>query len=234
MKKFYTNLLRLYFMISMMAFSIMSQAQSITVSGTIVDETGQPTPGVNILEKGTASGTSSDADGKYSMNVTNGNATLVFSFIGYKTQEVAVGNRSVVDVALAPDITSLEEVVVTGYSEQRKRDITGAVSIVKAEELKTVAAANFGTQLAGRASGVTTSTSGSPGDGVNIRIRGFSSLSRGGSDPLIIIDGVQVQGDKGLVGLNPNDVASVQVLKDASAASIYCSSANSGGILLTT
>src|SRR5688572_22590189 len=115
MKKLYTNLLRLFFMISMIAFSIMSYAQGITVSGTIADDTGQPAPGVNVIEKGTASGTASDAQGKYSVTVTAGNATLVFSFIGYKTQEVSVENRSVINVTLTPDITSLEEIVVTGY-----------------------------------------------------------------------------------------------------------------------
>ncbi len=150
MKKLYTNLLRLFFMISMMAFSTVSFAQRLAVSGTIVDDTGDPVPGVNILEKGTANGTSSDADGKYSINVADGSATLVFSFIGFKTEEVSVGNRSAINIALTADATSLEEVVVTGYSEQRKKDITGAVTVVKVDELKTLAASNFGTQLAGK------------------------------------------------------------------------------------
>ena len=221
-------------MISMMAFSTVSFAQRLAVSGTIVDETGDAVPGVNVLEKGTANGTSSDAEGKYSINVADGNAILVFSFIGFKTEEVSVGSRSAINITLTADATSLEEVVVTGYSEQRKKDITGAVTVVKVDELKTLAASNFGTQLAGRAAGVTTSTSGAPGDGVNIRIRGFSSLGRGGSDPLIIIDGVQIQGDKAMTGLNPNDIASVQVLKDASSASIYGARANAGVIIITT
>ena len=108
-------------MISMMAFSIVSSAQRIAVSGTIVDETGDPVPGVNILEKGTANGTSSDAEGKYSINVADGSAILVFSFIGFKTEEVTVGSRNAINITLTADATSLEEVVVTGYSEQRKK-----------------------------------------------------------------------------------------------------------------
>ena len=108
-------------MISMMAFSLVSYAQRLAVSGTIVDETGDAVPGVNILEKGTANGTSRDSEGKYYINVADGSAILVFSFIGFKTEEVSVGSRSAINITLTADATSLEEVVVTGYSEQRKK-----------------------------------------------------------------------------------------------------------------
>src|SRR5690606_33989160 len=128
----------------------------------------------------------------------------------YSTSEIPVGSRSTIDVQLTPDAQTLSEIVVTGYSEQRKRDITGAVSVIDAEELKTIKAASIGQQLAGRAPGVTVNTSGGPGDGSNIRIRGVNSIT-GNSDPLIIIDGVQTQGDKMLTGMNPNDIESMQV-----------------------
>lgn len=209
-------------------------AQEQVVTGVVKDsETSEPIPGVNVLIKGTTKGTVTDVNGAYRLTVTPSDV-LVFSSIGYTSQEVPVGTQSNVDISFAADVTALQEVVVTGYTEQRTRDITGAVSVVKADELKQVASANVGTQLAGRAAGVTVSTSSEPGGASNIRIRGFSSLGMSGSDPLIIIDGVQTQGDKSLSGLNPNDIESMQVLKDASAASIYGARANNGVIIITT
>lgn len=206
--------------------------QGRVVSGKITDETGTAMPGVNVLVKGTATGTASDVNGNYSISVPDESAILVFTFVGYTTKEVPVGTLSTVDVSMSPDVQTLAELVVTGYTEQRQRDITGAVAVVNAEELKNVKAANFGQMLSGRAAGVTTSTSGEPGGGTNIRIRGISSFS--GSDPLIVIDGIQVQGDKQLNSLNPNDIESMQVLKDAAAASIYGSRASAGVIVITT
>jgi len=232
MKKLYINWLRLIIVLGVMTFATVSNAQNQSISGKITDETGQPAPGVSIIEKGTTNGTATDTEGKFALNVTDGNAVLVVSFIGYKTQEVPVGGRSSIDLAMAPDVTALQEVVVTGYTEQRKRDITGAVTVVDADALKTNKAANFGQMLAGRAAGVTVSTSGEAGGGVNIRVRGISSF--GGSDPLIIVDGVQIQGDKALNGLNPNDIESMQVLKDAGSASIYGARASAGVVIITT
>jgi TonB-linked SusC/RagA family outer membrane protein len=207
-------------------------AQERSVSGMVTDENGSGMPGVNVIQKGTANGTATDGDGRYTISIPN-DAVLVFSFVGYTTTEISVGSRTSVDVQLAPDVQTLSELVVTGYTEQRKRDITGAVSVVDAEELKTIKAPNIGQQLAGRAPGVTIATSGGPGEGSNIRIRGINSIT-GNSDPLIIIDGVQIQGDKNLNGLNPNDIESMQVLKDAASASIYGSRANNGVIVITT
>ncbi|HET6540383.1 MAG TPA: TonB-dependent receptor [Chryseolinea sp.] len=202
------------------------------ITGVVKDsETSDPLPGVNVLKKGTSQGTVTDMNGAFQITAAPEDI-LVFSFIGYTSQEIVVGSQSSINVSFAADVTSLQEVVVTGYTEQRKRDITGAVTVVDADALKTNKSANFGQMLAGRAAGVTTSNSGEPGSGVNIRIRGISSFS--GSDPLIIIDGVQIQGDKQLNGLNPNDIESMQVLKDAAAASIYGSRASAGVIIITT
>lgn len=231
MKNIYLNLTKLFTIVGIMTLSMVSYAQKQAVSGTVTDDMGQFAPGVSIIEKGTTNGTATDAQGKYTLSV-DANAVLVFSFIGYKTQEVSVGGRTSIDVSLVTDVTALEEVVVTGYTEQRKRDITGAVTVVNAEELNEIKAPSFAQKLAGRATGVTISNSGEPGSGTNIRIRGISSFN--GSDPLVIIDGVQIQGDKALNGLNPNDIESMQVLKDASASSIYGARANAGVIIITT
>lgn len=203
----------------------------ITVSGTVIDSDGEVLPGVTVLVKGTTTGTVSDIDGSYSIPVDE-DGTLVFSSVGFIGQEVQVNGRSVIDITMEYDVQSLAEVVVTGYSSQRKRDITGAVTVIDAESMNEIKAPSFAQKLAGRAPGVTISTSGQPGEGTNIRVRGISAFN--GSDPLVIIDGVQVQGDKSLSALNPNDIESMQVLKDASAASIYGSRANSGVIIITT
>ena len=207
-------------------------AQKRIVTGLVKDENGNGMPGVNVLIKGTAQGTASDSDGKFMLEVHDDNATLVFTFVGYKSSEVAVGSQTSIEVGLEPDLATLSEVVVTGYMPQRKRDITGAVSVVKVDELQTVQAVSVGQKLEGRASGVTVSTSGEPGEGVNIRIRGLGSFTQG-NDPLWIIDGVR-SFDKGNNWLNPNDIESIQVLKDASAASIYGSAASNGVIIVTT
>ncbi len=206
-------------------------AQEASVTGRVTDENDSGLPGVNVVVEGTSQGTVTDIDGRYSLEVEQG-STLLFSFTGYTREAIVVGNESVINVQMTPELSVLEEIVVTGYTSQRKKDITGAVSVVDTDELKAVKAANIGQQLAGKATGVTTSTAGTPGGGTNIRIRGISSFAS--SDPLIIIDGVQVQGDKALNGLNPNDIESMQVLKDAASASIYGARANAGVIIITT
>lgn len=207
-------------------------AQEQVVTGVVKDkDTSEPIPGVNVLIKGTTKGTVTDVSGAYRLTV-NPSDVLVFSSIGYTSQEIPVGTQSNIDISFAPDVKALQEVVVTGYTEQRKRDITGAVAVIDASDMNTIKAPSFAQKLAGRASGVTVSTGGQPGEGTNIRIRGISSFN--GSDPLVIIDGVQIQGDKALNGLNPNDIESIQVLKDASASSIYGARANAGVIIVTT
>ena len=205
-------------------------AQSVTVSGTVTDETGLGLPGVNILVVGTSTGTITDIDGNYDLRVDRG-ATLQFTFTGYAAQTAVVGESSRINITLRPDAQVLGEVVVTGYSTQRKRDITGAVAVVDAEDLNKVSATSFTQKLEGRAAGVSISTSGEPGEGTTVRIRGISSFQN--NDPLYVIDGVPVQ-DAYSTGFNPNDIESIQVLKDASAASIYGARANNGVVIVTT
>jgi TonB-linked SusC/RagA family outer membrane protein len=210
-----------------------ARAQDRRVTGRVTNSAdNQPVPGATVQVKGAATGTTTDVSGNYSISVRPG-GSLIFSSVGYKTQEVAVGNQNAVNVALTEDAASLSEVVVTGYSTQQKKDITGAVTVIKTKDLLSVPAASFTQQLEGRAAGVTVGTSGEPGAGVSVRIRGIASFSSGGNDPLVIIDGTPVRGEY-LNSINPNDIESLQVLKDASAASIYGSRANGGVIIITT
>lgn len=213
----------------LMLQSIPLHAQSVNVTGTIVDDTGQALPGVSILEKGTTNGTTTDPGGKYSIEVASGSSILVFSFIGYESQEILVGNRSTVDLSMQTDVMALQEVVVTGYTTQSRRDITGAVSVVKASELLATPAGNLQQQLQGRVAGVVTSGTGVPGAGAKVRVRGFGSF--GNNDPLYIIDGVPTYN---VNNINPQDIESMQVLKDASSASIYGARAANGVVIITT
>ncbi|MEO5603943.1 MAG: TonB-dependent receptor plug domain-containing protein [Cyclobacteriaceae bacterium] len=213
----------------LMLFSVPLNAQSVNVSGTINDDSAQPLPGVSILEKGTANGTTTDVEGKYNINVTSGSSVLVVSFIGYKTQEITVNNRSSINLSLDPDVTALDEVIVTGYSVDKRRELTGAVSTVKAKDLTYAATGNVEQMLQGRVPGVTVITNGQPGTTSQIRIRGFGSF--GGNAPLYIVDGVPT-GDVNFI--NPDDIETTTVLKDAAAASIYGARAASGVIVYTT
>jgi len=205
--------------------------RALVVSGVVRDHNNNAIPGVNVILRGTNSGTTTNEDGFFTIETTNGNAALIYSFVGYASQEISIGNRTKIDVVLEPDVQSLEEVIVTGYNSLDKRDITGSVVTVKADELKLVPANNFAQQLQGRAAGVVVSNDNSPGGGVAVRIRGIGSVT-GSNDPLYIIDGVPTTGS--LNQLNPNDIESMQVLKDAAAASIYGARANNGVIVITT
>lgn len=222
MKKMYLK--KLSFIVALLSLATI-QAQ--TVTGTVSDDTG-PLPGANVLVKGTTNGTQTDFDGNYSIDAT-GEATLVFSYIGYKTFEVAINGQTTIDVTMEEDASKLDEVVVTGYGTQVKKDLTGAVTVVDTEELLSVPATTFSQQLQGRAAGVTIINDARPGGEATVRIRGFGTL--GNNDPLYIIDGVPSQAQS---NLNPNDIESLQVLKDASAASIYGSRAANGVIIITT
>ena len=211
-----------------------------TVTGTVTSGAGETLPGVNILLKGTTTGTTTNSEGKYSLPLPDGNGTLVASFIGYLSQEIPVNNRSVIDFTLAPDIKALEEVVVVGYGTQRKSDLTGAVGTVKAEALQERPAASLNQGLAGRITGVNVSVnSGRPGGRANIRIRGNTSVSVT-NNPLYVIDGVILNvtgltnGSTPIDYINPNDIASIEVLKDASATAIYGARGANGVILVTT
>ncbi|KEO74359.1 hypothetical protein EL17_06380 [Anditalea andensis] len=200
-----------------------------TVTGTVLDEYDIGLPGVTVQVKGTGTGTATDADGNFSITVPGNESTLVFSFIGYFPKEELVGNRTTVNLSLIPDVQTLTEMVVTGYAVQEKRDITGSVGTVNREELIAVPAATVENQLQGRLAGVNVTNSGQPGAAAQVRIRGFSSFSN--NNPLYVVDGVQTLD---ITTLNPNDIETITVLKDAGAASIYGSRASNGVILITT
>jgi len=212
-----------------MTFSLAYAQQAVT--GNVSSDEEGALPGVNVILQGTGQGTVTDIDGNFSIEVPGPESVLVFSSIGYTTEAVTVGNQSVINLVLVADVTSLKEIVVTGYTSQRKADITGAVSVVDTEAMDRMTAASFVQKLDGRASGVTVNNSGAPGSRNTVRIRGISSFTN--NDPLYIIDGVPYQ-DAYNNWLNPHDIESIQVLKDPSAASIYGARANNGVIIVTT
>ena len=203
--------------------------QQKSISGRVIDADGNPLPGVNIAEKGTVNGAITDATGNYAISVASPSSVLTFSFIGYTTQDVPVGTQTVIDVVLESDVTALQEVVVTGYTAQRRRDLTGSVGIVEPAKLIAVPTGNVSNSLQGRTSGVTVIGDGRPGETSKVRIRGFSSFEN--NDPLYVVDGVPTQD---ISSLNPNDIESISVLKDAGAASIYGSRASNGVIIVST
>ena len=206
-------------------------AQQKTIKGIVVDATGEPLIGVNVSVKGTTIGIITDIDGKYTLEVPT-NATLVFSYIGYRTQEHSVGNQTTINITLQEDTQNIDEVVVVGYGVQKKETVTGSVSTLKGDDLVKSPVANLSNAIAGKMSGVVTyQRSGEPGyDGATIRIRGSNTL--GNNDPLIVIDGVAARAG-GLERLDPNEIETMSVLKDASAA-IYGARAANGVILITT
>jgi TonB-linked SusC/RagA family outer membrane protein len=212
-----------------------SAAKAQIVKGKVTDETGTGMPGVNVLLKGTATGSVSDADGNYSLSLPeDGQAkVLVFSFIGYSSQEVSVEGRTAIDVKMSLDTRTLSEVVVVGYGTAKKSDITGAMVQMTDQALRDVAVTNSIQALQGRAAGVDIqSTSSRPGGGALIRIRGSRSLTSDANDPLIVVDGIPFNGT--ITDLNQNDIVSMDILKDASATAIYGSRGSNGVILITT
>ena len=210
-------------------------AQEADVGGRVIDQKGEPLPGVNILVKGTMNGTISDGNGTYSIPGDDQNGTLVFSSIGYTSQEVPVDSRTTIDVTLLEDIEGLEEVVVIGYGSVKKSDITGSVSVVKSDDLAPQSASKIGDMLQGRVAGLQiVKSSDDPNSGATVRIRGSSSFS-GTKSPLIVIDGFPFGNDLGgLKQINPDNIASIEVLKDASSSAIYGSQGANGVILITT
>jgi len=216
----------------------------ITISGTVFDETNTPLPGVSVLIKGTTIGTATDADGKYTLSVPDLSATsgiLVYSFIGYMPEEVPVNGRTSIDVNLVPDISTLSEVVVVGFGTVKKRDMTGSVASVKTTELTLTPTHNAVESMQGRVAGVDiTRNSGAPGSSSTITVRGNRTISGATTSPLYVIDGVQlpVSSDPNYVSpitsINPNDIESIEVLKDASATAIYGAMGANGVVLVTT
>jgi TonB-linked SusC/RagA family outer membrane protein len=198
----------------------------------VTDEKGEPLPGANVVVKGTAQGTATNADGTYSLAAPAG-ATLVFSFVGYSTQEIALAGRSTLDVRFAaPSTQALNDVVVVGYGTQNRREVTGAIASVKGEELVNQASQNPVSSLQGKVAGVQISNSGVPGQAPSIRVRGVGSLA--GVAPLYVVDGTLLPAGTDLSFLNQDDIASVEVLKDAASASIYGIQAANGVVLVTT
>lgn len=205
--------------------------QSRTVKGRVVSaDDNLPLPGVNILIKGTTFGTQTDGQGAYTLEVSGNDAVLVFSSIGYTSQEIVVGEQSTIDLTLQVDVTTLSEIVVVGYGTQDRKDVTGSVSSVKPEELRSLPVVTVSDAIQGRAAGLQVLTSGTPGNDATLIIRGLGSIN--GTAPLVVIDGFPTQ--SGLNTINPNDVENIEVLKDASATAIYGSRAANGVIIVTT
>ena len=207
-------------------------AAQITVTGTVSDQ-GGPLPGVNVLVKGTQNGIMTGVDGKYSLSIPNQNAVLVFSYIGYTTKEETVGNRTVVNVEMEEDVLTIDEVVVVGYGVMRKSDLTGAVTSVSSEKLQDRPVANMLDALQGKAAGVDITSSSRPGELGSVRIRGERSITAT-SGPLYVIDGIPLIGRSNANVINSDDIKSLEILKDASATSIYGSRGANGVILITT
>ena len=233
----YKNVFALVILMLLGSFSSLAQG---SISGKVIaEDTGEPLPGVTILEKGTTNGSVTNLDGAFTISVGQ-EAVLVFSFVGYLQQEIAVGSRTQIDVTMPLDVETLSEVVVIGYGQVQKEDLTGAVTAVEPGEFNRGAIVNAQDLLAGRVAGMQiTSAGGAPGASSRIRIRGGSSINAS-NEPLVVIDGMPVANDE-LAGtrnpmsiVNPNDIASVSVLKDASATAIYGSRASNGVIIITT
>lgn len=222
-------------------------AQSRVVTGTVTsDEDGLPLPGVSILVKGTTIGTTTDIDGNYSLTVPENQDVLIFSFVGFVTQEASIGNRTAVNVVLNMDSKVLNEVVVVGYGEMTKREVTGAITSVGSEDIKNLPVAGLDQAIQGRAAGVlVSSASGTPGGAISINVRGTASISAS-NEPLYVVDGMPIySGNTSSIGrggqttnvlsqINPNDIESIEVLKDAASAAIYGSRGANGVVLITT
>ncbi|POY37399.1 TonB-dependent receptor [Solitalea longa] len=254
------NLLRIFFLLQFVlmvqgsyqcfANSISSEVLAaavadIKVSGTVKDETGEPLPGVSVVLKGTNVGTTTNAEGYFTITVPE-NGTLIFQYIGFQKQEIAINKRQKIDVKLQEESRTLNEVLVVGYGTQKRREVTGAITKVNAAEITALPTPSFEASLQGRAAGVqVTQGSGLAGSGSVVRIRGAASISAGG-DPLYVVDGIPVTQDpflnanrggmnqNPLAALNPNDIESIEVLKDAGAAGIYGSRGSNGVVLITT
>lgn len=214
--------------------------QDLSVTGTILDSNNQPLPGASIVEKGTSNGTQSDFDGNFEIQVTDENAVLVVSYVGFSTQEIPLAGQTTIDVSLQEDAAKLDEVVVIGYGTQKKSDLTGAVGSVKAEELAERPAASMNQAMAGKIAGVNvTSGSGRPGGRTVVRIRGNTSVSIANT-PLYVVDGVILNavslpnGSTPIDYMNPNDIESIEVLKDASATAIYGARGANGVVMVST
>lgn len=232
MKKKYAKLKRLCF-VFLFFLSFYTFSQDLTITGTVTSaDDNLGLPGVNVVEKGTTNGVVTDFDGKYSIGVSGDSASLVFTYVGFAMQEVPINGKSQIDIAMAEDATALEEVVLVGYGTQIKRQVTGAVQTIDAQEFADIPVSQVTQKLQGKLAGVQINqTTGKPGQGVSVRIRGQLSVS-GGSDPLYVVDGFPITG--GIGALNPDEIEDISVLKDAASTSLYGSRAANGVVLITT
>ena len=220
----------------LMLFLVFSSFASINleaqnkITGTVTGADGFPIPGVNVLQRGTNQGAVTDFDGKFSLTLSSGQKTLVFSYIGYETKEVAVGNQTNIAVVLDEDVAALDEVVVIGYAAVNRKKVLGALSSVKAEEIVQATPTSAFDAVQGKLAGVQILTNNGPGGGFDISIRGVSTFGAGTS-PLYVVDGQQLEN---IDNLDPNDIQSLEVLKDGATAAIYGSKAANGVVLITT
>ena len=236
----------LFFYASVFSLQLAAQDEDLIVSGTVTDEKGDPIPGVNIFVRNTSTGTISEFNGNYRLVAPANAQFIVYSFIGYQTVEEPINNRNIIDIVLKEDAQELEEIIVTGYSSQKKADVIGSISSLNPEVVKDMPITGLDQALQGQVPGVSvTQSSGTPGGGIMVRIRGNSSISSS-NRPLYIVDGIPVrdgglstrdfggQSDNALATLNPNDIESIEILKDASAKAIYGSRAANGVVIITT
>lgn len=206
-------------------------AQQLQVTGTVKDHTGNPVAGATILVEGSTTGTTSNADGSYSITAPS-DATLLVSFIGYQPQQIAVAGKSRIDISLKEDTQSIDDVIVVAFGTAKKEAFTGSATVIKSDDIAKSQQSNVAQALAGKVAGVQlTNSSGQPGAAPDIRIRGFSSLNAGNS-PLWIVDGMPYSGD--LNNLNPNDIESMTVLKDAASNALYGARGANGVVMITT
>lgn len=224
---------RILFLALFGVLSIAASAQGKTVSGTVIDQTGEPIVGASVLVKGTTIGVATDVDGNYSLTKVPDNAILEFRYIGYVSQDIKVDGRSEINVTMKEDVAMLDEVVVVGYGVQKKSDVTGAMTTLSAKDLQTRPVSNAFEALQGKAAGVDITTNERPGTIGSINIRGQRSLTAS-SSPLYVVDGVPLLSASAIETLNPRDIESIDILKDASATAIYGSRGANGVILVTT
>jgi TonB-dependent SusC/RagA subfamily outer membrane receptor len=221
---------QLFFISFLLLAPFLLFAQSKKVTGTVTDSSGRGIPSVTVTEKGTRNSAATNSDGSFTLNISNSNATLIFSSVGYINKEVDVDDETSMNVVLTTSVANLGDVVVVGYGSQRKKDVTGSVASVSTKNFNSTPIANAGEGIEGRASGVQVIASGAPGSNVTFRIRGTGTIND--ASPLIVVDGVPT--DAPLNNINSNDIASIDILKDASASAIYGSRGANGVVLITT
>ena len=221
MRRFYNIL------ITILSFvALLNAGTDGTIRGKITDDQGAPLPGANIYVPDVGTGAAADFDGNYSIQVPTSNATLVFSYIGFTTQEIPLNGQTTVNATMTEDATALDEVVLVGYGTQIKRQVTGSVQTIEAQELADLPVSQVTQKLQGKLAGVQINqTTGKPGQGMSVRIRGQLSVS-GGSEPLYVIDGFPISG--GINNLNPDEIEDITILKDAASTSLYGSRAANG------